>query len=91
MVIMKAHTLIQLRDYTMMVIVSPFWIVIGVLWAADWMFNIPRVWTKWFAWYPVRCQNGDIVWLETIERVDYVINGVQHRRITAKEESNVTE
>lgn len=25
-------------------------------------------WHKWFAWYPVRIENHDCRWLETIER-----------------------
>lgn len=25
---------------------------------------------RWFAWFPVRVDSGEVVWLETVERVD---------------------
>lgn len=25
-------------------------------------------WKTWFAWYPVWSQNGELLWMETIER-----------------------
>lgn len=25
-------------------------------------------WTKWFAWYPVTTENGDVLWLSMVER-----------------------
>lgn len=27
-----------------------------------------ETWHRWFAWYPVRLENGDLVWFETVWR-----------------------
>ena len=30
--------------------------------------SVTNKWTPWFAWYPVRLQDGRLVWLETVQR-----------------------
>ncbi len=51
----------------------------------DYLFK----WHRWFAWYPVRTDKGELVWLETVERRlpewsrydDCASSSRKHRRI----------
>lgn len=49
------------------------------------MIIIPRrkvsiyEWHRWFAWYPVTTNEGDVVWLETVNRK--VDDYSEHRRL----------
>lgn len=63
----------------LIVLTSPFWgALVAMLWVEEHVRNIkrqwlgPRVgeWQRWFAWHPVRLDNGwgDTVWLEAVYR-----------------------
>ena len=63
----------------LLVLTFPAWgLLIAMLWTGKEVRNIkrkwlgPRVgeWQRWFAWHPVRLDNGwgDMVWLDTVYR-----------------------
>lgn len=35
------------------------------------IFRTQREWKKWFAWFPVKLENGDWAWLQYLERRHY--------------------
>lgn len=68
--------------WVVIIVSAPFWVpVCGMLWADEKLRNVkrrwlgPRVgeWQRWFAWRPVRLDNGwgDLVWLEPVYRQSY--------------------
>ena len=46
----------------------------------------PYQWSNWFAWFPVRTEDGEFVWFETVERklevpkVDFIADFYIYRK-----------
>lgn len=80
MVVMSMNRLEDIRAWALIAITSPVWLVIGLALLVEWLFPIPREWTPWFAWRPVRC-GGEVVWLERVERREFFdLGGMCYRR-----------
>ena len=38
------------------------------------LFSIQRTWKRWFAWRPVKTQDGELTWLQAVEWRHYESN-----------------
>lgn len=53
---------------------------IGLIWLKRQVLGPTKIWTRWFAWHPVRVDFCDTRWLEIVERRSFgVIQDTQYR------------